>query len=191
MKSETDEQLVANYLKGNEKALEILIKRYLKPIYNFVYRYIGSEEAEDVTQEVFLKIWRNLKKFKQNKKFKTWIFSIAKNTAIDFLKKKKIIPFSEFEKESKENTLIETVPDSFSLPNEFLEKAELAEEINSVLEKLPLSYRMVLFLYYTEHFNFREIAEILGESINTVKSRHRRALLMLKKMLEDKNYSGS
>ena len=86
----SDEQLINNYLKGDEKSLEILIHRYLKPIYNFVYRYVNNkQEAEDVTQEVFVKTWRNLKKFKRNKSFKTWIFSIAKNTAIDSFKKKK------------------------------------------------------------------------------------------------------
>ncbi|MBI4159946.1 sigma-70 family RNA polymerase sigma factor [Candidatus Wolfebacteria bacterium] len=73
-----------------EVSLELLIRRYLKPIYGFTYRYVGAgQDTEDVTQETFVKVWRNLKKFDQNKSFKTWIFSIAKNTAIDFLKKKK------------------------------------------------------------------------------------------------------
>jgi len=180
-----DENLVRRYLNGDEKSLETLIQRYLKPIYSFVYRFLGNrQDAEDVTQEVFIKVWRHLKKFKKNKSFRIWIFSIAKNTAIDYLKKKKIIPFSEFENEFGENKLIETIPDPLLLANELLEKAEIREKINSALEKLSPSYRMVLFLYYNDRFNFREIAEIFGESINTIKSRHYRALLMLKKILE-------
>ena len=90
-----DKILIQQYLKGDEKSLEILIARYLKPIYSFVYKNVGNpSEAEDITQEVFIKIWKNIKKFDQNKNFKPWIFQIAKNTSIDFLRKKKSIPFS-------------------------------------------------------------------------------------------------
>ncbi len=93
MKTYTDEQLVTNYLKGDEESLEILIKRYLRPIYSFTFRFVGdSEIVEDITQEVFVKVWRNLKKFDKNKKFKTWIFTIAKNACLDWQKKKKTLP---------------------------------------------------------------------------------------------------
>jgi RNA polymerase sigma-70 factor (ECF subfamily) len=211
MKTYTDEQLVANYLnpvrsphhrcgsclrqltsngvKGDEKSLEILIHRYLKPIYSFVYRYIGNEqETEDITQEVFVKTWLNLKKFDRNRSFKTWIFSIAKNASLDFLKKKKAILFSEFEKEDGGNVIIDSLADPSPLPQEILEKSDMAKILNVALEKLPPSYRMVLFLHYNDHFTFREIAEIFGEPLNTIKSRHRRAILILRKMLkvEDK-----
>lgn len=66
----SDAQLIAAYLKGDEKAFEILVKRYLKPIYSFIYKNIGNPEAaEDITQETFVKVWKNLKKFKHDKKF--------------------------------------------------------------------------------------------------------------------------
>jgi len=186
MKNCSDEQLIIDYLKGDEKALEILIKRYLKPIYSFTFRFVrDSQEAEDITQEVFIKVWRNLKKFDQNKSFKTWIFHIAKNTSLDFFKKKKTIPFSNFGKEEGKNTFTEMLTDTTPLPNELFERAGVAEILNSAMEKLSLKYRMVLFLRYNDHFNFREIAETLGEPLNTVKSRHRRALILLKKLLTE------
>jgi RNA polymerase sigma-70 factor (ECF subfamily) len=186
----SDQQLVSSYLSGDEKSLEVLFGRYLKPIYSFTYRYIGGgQDAEDVTQEAFVKAWRNLKKFDQQKSFKTWIFSIAKNTALDFLKKKKAIPFSEFENEDGENALTETLADSSPLPQELLEKADIVKILNAAIEKLSPKYRMVLFLHYNDHFTFREIAEILGESIDTIKSRHRRVLTMLRKLLLDKGRS--
>jgi len=179
-----DEILVKRYLAGDEKALEIILSRYLKPIYGFIYRYVGSgQDAEDVTQEVFIKAWRNLKKFDQQKSFKTWIFSIAKNTVLDFLKKKKTIPFSEFENEEGENMINEIIADPSPLPQELLEKADMAQVLNAAIEKLSLQYRIVLFLRYNDHLNFREIAESLGEPLNTIKSRHRRALVMLKNLL--------
>jgi RNA polymerase sigma-70 factor, ECF subfamily len=180
----SDKQLIRHYLKGNEESLGLLIQRYLKLIYSFTYRYTGNaQDSEDATQETFVKVWRNLKKFDQNKKFKTWIFAIAKNTAIDFLKKKKAIPFSKVENEKGENIITETLADPSPLPYELLEKAGMAQVLTSAMEKLSPKYRMVLFLRYNDHFNFREIAESLEEPLNTVKSRHRRALVMLKKLL--------
>ncbi len=180
----SDQQLITDYLKGDEKSLEILIHRYLKPIYSFVYRYVNNaQEVEDITQEVFIKTWRNIRKFDQNRKFKTWIFSIAKNTSIDWIRKKKTVPFSNFENEEGENTLIKNLTDPAPLPNEIFEQAGIIEILNYTIQHLSPKYRMVLFLRYNDHFNFREIAEILSESLNTVKSRHRRALILLKKLL--------
>ncbi|MDP3784513.1 MAG: sigma-70 family RNA polymerase sigma factor [bacterium] len=179
-----DEQLIADYLNGDEKSLELLVQNYLKPIYSFVYRYVGDgQDAEDVTQEIFIKIWRHIKRFDQNKSFKTWIFSIAKNTAIDFLKKKKAIPFSAFGNEEGEDAFTETLADPSPLPQELLEKAGMAQILTSAMDKLSPKYRMVLFLRYNDHFNFREIAESLGEPLHTIKSRHRRALIKLKEFL--------
>ena len=163
-----DQELISKYLAGDEESLEILIKKYLKPIYNFTYRYAGnSQEAEDITQETFLKAWKNLKKFNPQKSFKTWIFSIAKNTAIDWLRKKKTIPFPD--------DIIETIADPSPFVPEF--------SLTAVLEKLPTKYQIVLSLRYNDYFTFREIAEILEEPLHTVKSRHRRGLAMLKNTL--------
>ncbi|KPJ55900.1 hypothetical protein AMJ49_06120 [Parcubacteria bacterium DG_74_2] len=180
----SDKQLIIDYLAGDEKSLEVLIKSYLKPIYSFVYRHIGDrQEAEDITQEVFLKAWRNFKKFDQDRSFKTWIFTIAKNTSIDYLRKKKTIPFSNFENEKGKNTFVETLRDPTSLPDEILKRASMSKVLNSLIQKLSPEYRMLLFLRYNNYFTFREIAEVLGESLNTIKSRHRRALILLKKLL--------
>ena len=184
LQKQSDQQLIAAYFKGDEKSLETLIKRYLKPIFSFTYRYVGNyQEAEDITQDVFVKVWRNLKKFDQNKSFKTWVFTIAKNTSIDWLKKKKAMPFSKFEDEEGKNALLERIVDTAPLPDELFARADMARILNSAMEKLLPKYRMVLFLRYNDHFNFREIAESLGEPLDTIKSMHRRALIMLKKLL--------
>ncbi len=182
--SRSDQQLIADYLAGDEKSLEILYSRYLKPIYSFAYRYVGGgHDAEDITQEVFVKTWRQIKRFDQSKSFKTWLFSIAKNAAIDFLKKKKTIPFSEFENEEGENALTEALADPNPLPQEILERADMAQVLNTAMDKLSPEYRMVLFLRYNDHFSFQEIADSLGEPLYTITSRHRRALIKLKELL--------
>jgi len=185
----SDPELIAQYLKGDILSLETLIQRYLGQIYSFTRRFVGNpEEAEDITQEVFVRIWRNLKKFDQQKSFKTWIFSIAKNACIDFLKKKKTLSFSEFENESGENIIAETLADPAPLPQELLEQKGLADLLAGALEKLSPKYRMVLFLRYNDHFSFQEIADSLNESLDTIRSRHYRALFLLRDLLKEKNF---
>ncbi|MFN3301830.1 MAG: RNA polymerase sigma factor [Patescibacteria group bacterium] len=182
----SDENLIDQYLKGDERALEILIKRYLKPIFSFIFRFVrDSQEAEDITQEVFVKVWRNLKRFDKKRKFKTWIFTIAKNSCLDWLKKKKEITFSEIEEEK--NSFVENIPDRCLLPNEIFEREDLVNLLNEALEKLSPKYKMVLLLRYNDHFTFKEIAETLEEPLNTIKSRHKRAIDKLKIFLKSKN----
>ncbi len=182
----SENELIADYLDGDEQSLELLIGQYLKPIYSFVSRYVGnSQEAEDITQEVFVRVWRNLKKFDQEKSFKTWIFSIAKNASLDHLKKKRAIPFSEFDQADGGNLVTDALADPAPLPLALLERADMAKMLNVAMEKLSPQYRMVLFLRYNDHFNFREIAESLGEPLHTIASRHRRALIKLKEILTE------
>ncbi len=173
MQNRSDNKLITDYLKGDEKSLEILIKQYLKPIYNFTYRYVNnSQDAEDITQDVFVKVWRNLKKFDRNKSFKTWIFHIAKNTCFDYFKKKKAVSFSELEP-----------VDPALLPDKIFEQITIKEILKTTIEKLLPKYRQVLLLRYNNDFTFQEISESTGKPLNTIKSQHRRALIKLKKLL--------
>lgn len=186
MKTHTDEQLVNAYLKGDEESLEILIKQYLKPLYSFVYRYVrDSQETEDIIQEVFIKTWQNLKRFDQQKSFKAWIFVIAKNTAIDFLKKKKAVPFSMIKNFENEN-IIQGIFGSEPKLNELFEQKTMIEIVSVALEKISLKYRQVLSLYYNNGLTLQEIAGTLKEPVNTIKTRHRRGIQLLKKSLETK-----
>ena len=98
----SDEQLVKNYLKGDNQALEFLIGKYLRPVYNLVFGYMkNNAEADALTQSAFVYAWKNLNKFKPEYKFKTWLYEIAKNTALDHLKKKKPIFLTAFDETAK------------------------------------------------------------------------------------------
>jgi len=189
MENYSDEQLVVKYLKGEKKTLDVLIKRYLQSIYSFCFRFIGNnqEAAEDITQDVFVKVWRNLKKFNKNKKFKTWIFTIAKNTCLDWLKKKRLILFSELNDDDSDNFFMENIPDDKPLPDELLERKDIADILEKAINSLSFKYRLVLWLHYNDHFTFQEIADILGESINTIKTRHWRGVARLKEILTKEN----
>jgi RNA polymerase sigma-70 factor (ECF subfamily) len=173
----SDEELIKKYLKGDEKSLEVLIKRYLKPIYTFSFNFVlNQQDAEDLAQEIFLKMWRNLKKFKKEKNFKSWLFTIAKNTCFDFLRKKKRSLTLNVEN-------LKIIADFTPSPIEIFEKENLMEKLKGEIEKLPFKMKQVMDLYYNSGLNFREISEILGEPVNTIKSRHRRAISRLKKTI--------
>lgn len=179
-----DEQLVAQYLAGDEKSLEILIKKYLKPVHAFVFHYVGNQsETEDIVQEVFVKVWKNIGKFDQTRIFKTWLFAIAKNTSIDFFKKKKAVPFSSFENAEGDNVLLDSIKDLSPLPDEILEQSELKKTIDSAIGMLGEKYREIFFLRNDLSLTFREIAAKTGEPLNTVKSRYRRALSVVRGFL--------
>ncbi|MDD3486945.1 MAG: RNA polymerase sigma factor [Candidatus Moranbacteria bacterium] len=170
-------------ISSDETAFSEIVDDYLKPIYNFTYRLVGDKDtAEDLTQDTFVKAWKNLDRFDRSKSFKTWLFAIAKNTTYDWFKKKKEISFSCFSDEEGNNP-IENISSGEDLPDEILERSGLAEEMEKVLQKLPVHYRAILLLRYKEEFSLHEIAEILDEPYNTVKSRHQRGLGKLREAL--------
>ncbi len=181
---QTDEELIIAYKNGDDKALKTLIERHTDAIYNFVRRLGAKGDAPDVTQEVFLKTWKHLEKFDETKaSFKTWIFTIARNTVTDFLRKKKSVLFSDMENNPEETSFSETIPDTALLPDEMIQKLQDAELLNEILDALSPNYKSVLTLYYQEEMTFDEIGKVLGKPLNTVKSQHRRALLQLRKIL--------
>lgn len=80
MNNTSDEQLISDFLKGDYASLEILINRYLKSVYNFIFHLINNQQqAEDLTQETFIKVWKNLKKFNLNKNFKAWVYTLGRH----------------------------------------------------------------------------------------------------------------
>jgi RNA polymerase sigma-70 factor (ECF subfamily) len=179
-----DRQLIVDFLVGDDASFEILVNRYLKMVYNFLYRLTGGDKAltDDLTQVTFLKAWKNIKRFNREKSFKTWLFTIAKNSARDFWKKKKTLPFTLFENSEGYNKLDEVAEDK-PLPDEVLEQIESAEELEEKIKKLSPKYQTILFLRYRDDLSVTEIAEILKIPRNTVKSQYQRALNALKEKI--------
>lgn len=172
----SDSQLVAEYLSGNDDAYERLLRRYLRVIYNFVFRLThNQEEASDLTQEVFIKVWQNLGKFNQEKNFQTWIFTIARNVVIDHWRKlgRREIPLTNGEK----------IPDARLLPEEKLWAAENRFELNTALQKLPDEHREIVTRHSFDEQTFAEISQLMNKPLNTVKSIYRRALHQMRKFL--------
>ena len=170
-------------MKQSNKEFEELVKSNIASIYGFLCHFLGnSDDADDATQETFVKAWRKYGSFDQNRNFRVWLFAIARNTGVDHLKKRKSIPFSSLEE--NDDDFASTISDPAPLPPELLASKDLAKTLENALTEVKPPYREVLLLYYTEQLNFREISEATGESLNTVKSRHRRGLIRLRKLLD-------
>jgi len=187
MQELTDSELVKKYIGGEDQALNQLIERYFRQIFLFAKTYVKSDqEAEDVTQEVFVKLWKNVKKYNPEKKFKTWLFQITKNTCIDFLRKRKdMLPAESLEEEQMLATL-ESITDKSPLPEELLDAEGFSRELEKTLNTLPKIQSQTVTLHLQQDLNFQEIAEVLNEPLNTVKSRYRRALLAIRQTLGKK-----
>jgi len=180
---ESDEELITAYIGGNQQALKVLIDRYTGALYNFSVRFVGATIAPDMVQETFIKVWKNIYKFDvERAHFKTWMFTIARNTITDYLRKKKSMVFSDLDTEEG-GLFDETIQDTDILPDEAMQKIQDKELLSKILEDLPLHYQTVLTLYYQEDMTFAEIGKALNKPLNTVKSHHRRALEQLRKMV--------
>lgn len=185
MDEQSDEILFAAYCEGESIALKTLLERHMVRVYRFAHLFHPDESfAEDVVQETFIKVWRYRDRFDPKKKFSTWMYQIAKNTALDHLKKKRMLPFSSFEAEDGTNILVEGLRDPEPLQDALFEKAEREELLSLALKKLSHEARTVVVLRHVEDLTFREIGEMLGEPLDTVKSRYVRAVVSLRKTLE-------
>lgn len=183
----SDERLAVLANKNNQEALEVLVSRYLKVIYNFTYRAVANrEEAEDLTQKVFIKVWKNLSKFDASKTFKPWLYKIAKNTYLDYYKKQQPSPWSALTQDTLDK--IQPLHQAWSVandsPQEIVDKHLLEARLDSALANLEPSVADIIKLHHEADLSFKTIAEITNEPLNTVKSSYRRALGKIKKFVD-------
>lgn len=179
-----DEELIRASQAGEDTAFRELMMRYMGPIFNFSKQYSKTDEdAEDITQDTFYKAWRHIKRFDANKSFKPWLYAIARNTALDHIKRKRASSFSELDSGDTEIQFADTLEDNELAPDEIFERQELALEISESMKDLHPDHRAVLVMHYREELTFNEIADVMKKPMNTVKSWHRRALSKLRTTL--------
>lgn len=178
----SDAQLVSESILEEQGSFDELISRYTNPIYSFTYRLTGNTQAaEDCTQETFIKVWKKLKTYNSSMNFRAWIFTIARNTTTDFLRKRRAIPFSNLSSETF--SFEEILEDNEDLPEEALGRIEDSTVVERLLAELPTDPQTVLLLHYRENMTFEEIGSIMKKPMNTVKSLHRRALQKLREFI--------
>ncbi len=176
-------------IENDEQAFADLMKRYKKPVYHMILKMVRNvDDAEDLTIEAFAKAFRNLKRFKKDYTFSTWLFRIATNNAIDFIRKKKLETMSldsSFKDDSGEAVKID-VEDNELNPMEETIKSQKIELIRIFVDKLPPKYQRLVKLRYFDELSYEEIAKELEAPLGTVKAQLHRARELMYDLVKGK-----
>jgi RNA polymerase sigma-70 factor (ECF subfamily) len=174
-----DADVVTSFLGGEERAFQELVERYQTRLLNFIYRTIGDrEKAEDLVQEVFIRVYRHLHRFDRSKKFSTWVYTIASNLAKNELRNRSrnpLVLFQTVQKNFQDEDRPLQFEDTTARPDDMYRKRHLREIVEESVAKLPEHHRNVFILRELEGKSYEEIAEITECNLGTVKSRLNRA----------------
>ncbi|HID34346.1 MAG TPA: sigma-70 family RNA polymerase sigma factor [Anaerolineae bacterium] len=168
----TERELLKRAQQGDHGAFAHIVRSYQRPVYNLCHRMLGNpEEAEDATQETFIRAYANLNKYDSNRKFVNWVLTIASNHCIDRLRKRRIHWTS-----LEDVPYVERIPMPEAVnPHQIAEQRERADEVQYWIDQLPPDYRTPLVLLYWYGYSYEEIAEAMNLSVPAVKSRLHRA----------------
>lgn len=177
--------LVLRCQAGEREAYTELVRRYQQRLYSFVFRLLRHrEEAEDATQEVFMRVFRSLPSYRPESSFTSWLYRIASNYCMDILRKRRQKVVSLFYKniEEEEERLLE-IPDASGDPESLFGDAELKRTLQNAIDGLPPKYRLVILLRHREGLSYQEIADITGLPEGTIKAQIFRARRLLREAL--------
>jgi len=172
-----DAQLIRRCLKGDEKAYEKLLEKYRGPVFSICLRMVRNrDDAEDLAQDVFIKIFNILDRYNPSFPFSSWLYRITSNLCIDFLRKNKRTVFSlDKPVDGDDGEMFRQLPSDEIGPHRKMELKEEMLILEKAIERLPEHYRMIVLLRHQEHLSYDEISETLGIPLGTVKARIHRA----------------
>lgn len=187
-----DTELVVRSIAGREDSFEELVRRYQRPLVAYVYRMIGNYDAAlDLTQEVFIKVYNSLHRYRSEYKFSTWIYRIAHNVAIDHLRRASTHE-SNLQLEGADGEIYDRpVFSTHATPEQASEQAERCTTIEAVVQALPAAYRELILLRHAHDFSYDEIAEVTGLPLGTVKNRIFRARACVRERLVERGITGA
>lgn len=187
-KAKNDLVLVEMAKNGNEKAFSMLLNRYRDSIYFMLIKMVNNaSDAEDLTIEAFGKAFHNLAKYVPSHAFSTWLFRIATNNCIDFMRRKSQSPRPFDQDEGEEDEVEATVASDMIAPDELMINRETAASLNRIVKTLKPRYRRLIELRYFEDYSYEEIASELSLPIGTVKARLFRAKVLILNMVQSKS----
>ncbi|HYE15069.1 MAG TPA: sigma-70 family RNA polymerase sigma factor [Pyrinomonadaceae bacterium] len=187
-----DVDLVRRAIAGREDGFEELVRRYQRPIVAYVYRMVGDYDAAlDLAQEVFIKVYNSLGRYRPEFKFSTWIYRIAHNAAIDHLRREGSARTEELEVEGEGGRAFEKpLASKAPTPEQESERRERRAEIEEVVGQLPPAYRELIVLRHANDLSYDEIAEVTGLPLGTVKNRIFRAREAMRELFEARGITG-
>jgi RNA polymerase sigma-70 factor (ECF subfamily) len=181
----TDEQLIARFQSGDERAYIELVNRYRDRLINFVYPFLGDfEQAEDVVQETMLKLYEKKHYYREIAKFSTWIYTIARNLANTELRKKKRRKTTYISRMTNDDRQYD-IPAVQADLNQNLQNEFIRDRIYAAIKELPEHFKTVIILRDIQELSYDDISNIVGVPLGTVKSRINRARLQLQAELQD------
>jgi RNA polymerase sigma factor (sigma-70 family) len=176
-------------LEGDQAAYAMLMSRYKKPVYHMVLKMVRNvDDAEDLTIEAFSKAFKNLDRFKKDYTFSTWLFRIATNNAIDFIRKKKLNTMSldtTFTDDAGESVSMDVLDPDLTPEGQAVKKQKI-ELVQMFVTKLPTKYQRLVRLRYFQELSYEEIATELEAPLGTVKAQLHRARELLYELVKDK-----
>lgn len=181
-----EKTLIERSRKGDLEAFDRLVRLYEKSVFNTAYRLSGSyEDASDIAQEAFVRAWNNLRSFRGDAQFSTWLYRIVTNVFLDDRKKKRARPHRSLDDELNldESSVQRQYEDPAPGPQQLAEGDERRQLLEQAISTLPEAQRAMVVLYHTQGLSYEEIAEITGQPMGTVKSRLNRARLALRDRL--------
>lgn len=186
----TDAELVGVAINGREGSFDELVSRYQRPIAGYVYRILGNYDATlDVTQEVFIKVHRSLRRFRPEYKFSTWLYRIAHNAAIDHIRRNSF-QLKSLDADGRDGSYQFEIECPSPSPERIRERNEWRIEINEVIRRLPPGYRDLVLLRHANDLRYDEIVEVTGLPLGTVKNRLFRARAMMRSILIERGVTG-
>ena len=181
-----EKELIKAAKDGSIKAFEEIISLYEKKVFSTIYFMVKDEnEVEDIAQEVFIKIYKNLKNFKEKSSLYTWIYRITINVCFDEIKKRKNVIYLDEKIETEDGEIDRALKDKSKSPSEIVEENDLKNRLEKCIKKLPEDQRIMIVLRDIKGFTYMEIAEMLKLNLGTVKSKISRARTALKEILDE------
>lgn len=183
-----DFELINNALKGDQASFDRLMKKYYRLVSNLINRMIyNKDDVEDLAQEAFIKAFNSLDKFDHQFAFSTWLYKIASNNCIDYIRKKKLNTISiDKEFDSDDDDLRFEIPDNDYKPDREILEQEKQKILLDAINSLPEKYKSVIVLRHQEDMEYEEIASKLNLPLGTVKAHIFRGRELLNKFLKDK-----
>lgn len=181
----SDNQLVSSVRM--REAYEELFARYQRKLFAYIFHLVGNkDEAEDILQNVFSKVYKNISDFDTSRKFSSWIYRIAHNEAINFLKRRNKRYIVSWEDMNNSKDKLDTASND-EMPEERWEHLEIVREVDKALKKLPEKYKQVLILRYFQEYSYEDIGHILKKPVNTIGTLINRAKGKLLEIVKQEN----
>ncbi len=193
MADQSDQQLMVRIQQGDRRAIEYVIDRYQRALYNFAYRFLNDgDAAADIVQHTFIQLFTHIQDLRADEGLKPWLFRVARHRCLDEIRRQRTTAFSQLATDDDEGgSPLDYYADPTPLPDDLAEREDLQQILAEAIASLPAKYREVVALRYTADLSFAEIGAVLGIPEATAKTQFHRAKPLLRAFLRARGITQS